>query len=88
MAKMSDDLAQSILNGAGITKGEIDQLCHNWLNAKRIQNSKPISQTEEKITEIAKECNFDLTGRLLRFARAIEAAHNIGLPLTNTGEQG
>lgn len=29
---------------------------------------------EDKITEIAKECNFDLTGQLLKFARLIEQA--------------
>ena len=29
---------------------------------------------EYRITEIAKECNFDLTGRLLKFARLIEQA--------------
>jgi hypothetical protein len=31
MAQMSVDLAKSILAGAGITKGEIDQLCHHYI---------------------------------------------------------
>ena len=34
----------------------------------------PSLLTEERVIEIAKECNFDITGRLLRFAREIEKA--------------
>jgi hypothetical protein len=33
---------------------------------------KPLSEIE--VTKIAKDCNFDLTGRLLKFAREIEKA--------------
>lgn len=33
-----------------------------------------IPLNEERVIEIAKECNFDITGRLLHFAREIEKA--------------
>lgn len=31
MAQMSDELASSILQGSGVTSGEVMQLCHRWL---------------------------------------------------------
>jgi len=41
MAQLTEALVQDILNGAGCTRNEIEQLCHAWLLATP-QSSAPV----------------------------------------------
>lgn len=52
MAQITIDLAKDILNGAGITKNEIDQLCNLF-----IANSNRIAQLEEELAKVTARYN-------------------------------
>lgn len=53
MAQITIDLAKDILNGAGVTKNEIDQLCNFYL-----ANFPRIVQLETELAKVTARYNF------------------------------
>jgi hypothetical protein len=82
MAQMSRELAQSILNGNGITSGEVAQLCHFYLQHTSCPHREEGHAMSEKMTEQALAAEFNRgyeSGRQshdLTIHRKARAAHD------------
>lgn len=53
MAQVTDSLAQAILNGAGFTRNEVEQLCYRWL----------VTRDSDRIPELERQ-NAELVAKL------------------------
>lgn len=52
MAQLTENLVRDILNGAGCTRNEIEQLCHSWIAAHELQQAQVVGADVARLMEL------------------------------------